>query len=407
MAISKENSFSNRTRFYEHLGQTSPEPMGLEIERAEGIRLYGSCGESYIDLVSGVSVSNIGHAHPAVVEAIKSQAERYSHLMVYGEFIQAPQVQYAALLCAQLPLSLQSVYFVNSGSEAIEAALKLAKRVTGRREMVAFRHAYHGSTHGALSVIGDESFKQSFRPLLPEVRQLDFNDTEALRHITSRTAAVVVEPVQAEAGVVVPHLGYLEALRARCTETGALLIFDEVQTGFGRTGTLFAFQKYGIIPDILCLAKALGGGMPLGALVAAPTLMRAWQSNPVLGHITTFGGHPVCCAAGLAALQIILARNLPEQVEEKGARFRRQLEGHPQIGEIRGAGLLLACELGSEEQAKQFIRLALEEGIVSDRFLFCGSAFRISPPLPITFEEIDEACGKIIKTINRLATDRK
>lgn len=376
--------------------------MGLEIERAAGIRLYGSRGESYIDLVSGVSVSNVGHAHPDVVEAIKNQAAHYSHLMVYGEFIQAPQVAYAAFLCAQLPPSLQNVYFVNSGSEAIEAALKLAKRVTGRREVVSFRNAYHGSTHGALSVMGDESFKQSFRPLLPDIKQLKFNDIDALCHITSRTAAVMVEPVQAEAGVVVPHIGYLEALRARCTETGALLIFDEVQTGFGRIGTLFAFQKYGVIPDILCLAKALGGGMPLGAIVADPVLMSAWQSNPVLGHITTFGGHPVCCAAGLAALQTILARNLPESVEEKGARFRSQLADHPAIKEIRSAGLLLACELGNEEQAKSFIRIAMEEGIVSDRFLFCASAFRISPPLIITLEEVEEACGQIVKALNRL-----
>jgi len=376
--------------------------MGLEIERAEGIRLFDPQGASYIDLISGVSVSNIGHAHPDVVNAIRSQADRYSHLMVYGEFVQAPQVQYAALLCHHLPPSLQSVYFVNSGSEAIEAALKLSKRVTGRRELIGFKNGYHGSTHGALSLIGDESFKRSFRPLLPQVRQIRFNDLAELEKITSATAAVLVEPIQAEAGVVTPHLGYLEALRARCTQTGALLIFDEVQTGFGRTGALFAFQKYGVTPDILCLAKALGGGMPLGAIVADTSLMKAWQSAPVLGHITTFGGHPICCAAGMAAMEVILARNLLDQVEEKGRRFKLLLKDAPHIQEIRGDGLLLACALDKSELVRKFICLSVEEGIVSDVFLFCDAAFRISPPLTITFEEIDEACSIIIKTINRL-----
>jgi len=398
----KDHSNAHRKLFFKHLGQTSPDPLGLEIERAEGIRLYGSHGVSYIDIISGVSVSNIGHAHPAVTDAIRKQADRYSHLMVYGEFIQAPQVQYAAFLSAQLPPSLQCVYFVNSGSEAIEAAIKLSKRITGRRELIGCKDAYHGSTHGALSLIGNESFKRSFRPLLPEVRQIRFNDFESLERITPATAAVVIEPVQAEAGVIVPVDGYLEALRARCTETGALLIFDEAQTGFGRTGYLFAFQKYGVIPDILCLAKALGGGMPLGAVVADTSLMSAWQSNPVLGHITTFGGHTVSCAAGLAALQTILAGNLLEQVDEKGERFRKLLGSHSHILEIRGTGLLLACALGSRERTLRFIRLAAEEGIVSDGFLFCDSAFRISPPLTITMEEIDEACTIIIKTINRL-----
>ncbi|MCL2727720.1 MAG: aspartate aminotransferase family protein [Bacteroidales bacterium] len=376
--------------------------MGLEIERAEGIRLFDPQGTSYIDLVSGVSVSNVGHAHPDVVNAIRSQADRYSHLMVYGEFVQAPQVQYAALLCNHLPPSLQSVYFVNSGSEAIEAALKLSKRVTGRRELVGFERAYHGSTHGALSLIGDESFKRSFRPLLPQVRQLRFNDIEELEKITTATAAVLVEPIQAEAGVITPRPGYLEALRERCTQTGALLIFDEVQTGFGRTGALFAFQKYGVTPDILCLAKALGGGMPLGAIITEPELMKAWQSAPMLGHITTFGGHPICCAAGMAAMQVILARNLLGQIEEKGRRFRSLLEGAPHIREVRGEGLLLACELDKSELVRRFIDLGVEEGIVLDGFLFCGSAFRIAPPLTITSEEIDEACRIMIKTINRL-----
>ena len=402
MANLKENRDENRNLFFKHLGHTSLDPLGLEIERAEGIRLYGPRGSSYIDLISGVSVSNVGHAHPQIVAAIRNQAGCYSHLMVYGEFIQAPQVQYAALICRHLPPTLQSIYFVNSGSEAVEAALKLSKRVTRRRELIGFTHAYHGSTHGALSLIGDESFKRSFRPLLPQVRSLRFNHIGDLDKITTATAAVLVEPLQAEAGVVEPNAGYLEALRARCTQMGALLIFDEVQTGFGRLGALFALQKYGVTPDILCLAKALGGGMPLGAMAADPALMQAWQSEPALGHITTFGGHPISCAAGMAAMQVIVAGDLLEQVNEKGRRFRELLDGCPHILDVRGKGLLLACELGDGEKVKRFIRLGVEEGIVSDGFLFCDSAFRISPPLTITMEEIEETCRIIIKTINRL-----
>ncbi|MCL2738163.1 MAG: aspartate aminotransferase family protein [Bacteroidales bacterium] len=393
---------AHRALFFQHLGQTSPEPMGLEIERAEGVRLFGPQGKSYMDLISGVGVSNIGHGHPKVVDAIWEQAGAYSHLMVYGEFIQAPQVKYAELLTSQLPEPLKSVYFVNSGSEAVEAALKLAKRLTGRRELIGCKHAYHGSTHGALSLIGDESFKQPFRPLLPAVQQIRFNHIEDLALISAATAAVLVEPVQAEAGVVLPQAGYLEALQERCRQTGALLIFDEIQTGFGRTGALFAFQKYGVVPDMLCLAKALGGGMPLGALVTGPDLMKAWQSEPALGHITTFGGHPICCAAGMAALEVILAQNLSEEAEEKGQWFREHLAGHSRILDMRGAGLLWACRLSSEEEAKNFVRVAAEEGIILDRFLFCGSAFRISPPLTIDFQEIDDACTLIVKALERI-----
>jgi len=401
MEKSTENN-TNKDLFFKHLGQTSPEPVGLEIERSEGVRLFGPQEKSYIDLISGVGVSNIGHAHPKVVDAILEQSGAYSHIMVYGEFIQAPQVQYAELLASQLPESLQSVYFVNSGSEAVEAALKLAKRLTGRRELIGCKHAYHGSTHGALSLMGDESFKQSFRPLLPAVQQIRFNHVEDLSLITKATAAVLIEPVQAEAGVILPQAGYLEALQARCRQTGTLLIFDEVQTGFGRTGALFAFQKYGVIPDILCLAKALGGGMPLGALVTGADLMKAWQSDPALGHITTFGGHPICCAAGMAALKVILEQNLPEEAEEKGQWFKEYLANHNRILEMHGVGLLWACRLSSEEEAKNFVVKAAEEGIISDRFLFCGSAFRISPPLTINFQEIDEACMLIARALDCL-----
>ena len=385
--------------FFKYLGQTSPEPLGVEVERAQGVRLFGPDDKSYIDLISGVSVSNIGHAHPAVVKAITGQAQCYSHLMVYGEFIQAPQVGYAALLAEQLPPSLQNIYFVNSGSEAVEAALKLAKRVTGRPGLVGCQNAYHGSTHGALSLMGGETYKNAFRPLLPGVRHIRFNYTADLEQITSKTAAVLVEPIQGEAGVVPPAPGYLSALRARCDKVGALLIFDEIQTGFGRSGALFAFQKYGVVPDILCLAKALGGGLPLGALVAGPQLMQAWQSHPVLGHITTFGGHPLSCAAGKAALEVLLAQGWMEKVAENAAHFRRRLQSCQKISEIRGDGLLLACELGDENLTWRFLRQAIDNGIISDNFLFCGTAFRISPPLCITAAEIDEACDKIIQTL--------
>jgi Ornithine/acetylornithine aminotransferase len=402
MQNTKRNSNVYRSLFFKYLGQTSAEPMGVEVERAKGVRLYGPCDKSYIDLISGVSVSNIGHAHPAVVKAITEQAQCYSHLMVYGEFIQAPQVDYAALLAAQLPPSLQSIYFVNSGSEAVEAALKLAKRVTGRRELVGCKNAYHGSTHGALSLMGGETFKNAFRPLLPGVRHIHFNAVADLEQISAKTAAVIVEPVQGEAGVIPPERSYLQALRARCDEVGALLIFDEIQTGFGRSGSLFAFQKYGVVPDMLCLAKALGGGLPLGALVAGPQLMQAWQSRPVLGHITTFGGHPLSCAAGKAALSVLLQEGWTECVEKNAAHFRRRLQSCQKISEIRGDGLLLACELGDVDLTWRFLRQAIDNGIISDNFLFCGTAFRISPPLCISAAEIDEACDKIIQTLDNL-----
>ena len=290
-----------RQLFFEHVGQTSDFPMGLEVERAEGVWLLGPNGKKWIDLISGVSVSNVGHNNPAVVEAVCSQARDYLHLMVYGEVIQSPQVRYAARIAELLPPRLQSVYFVNSGSEAVEGALKLAKRYTGRTELVSFKNAYHGSTHGSLSVMGGEEYRNSYRPLLPDVRQLRFNRPEDLEQITARTACVIVEPVQGEGGIQLPAPGFLEALRRRCDETGALLIFDEIQTGTGRTGTLYYFQQAGVTPDILCTAKSFGGGMPLGAFISSDGIMSTLKTNPVLGHITTFGGHPVCCAAGRTA----------------------------------------------------------------------------------------------------------
>jgi acetylornithine/N-succinyldiaminopimelate aminotransferase len=382
---------TNRQLFLLHLGQTSVAPMMLEISRAEGVYLYGPDGEIYIDLISGVSVSNTGHGHPKVTAAVKNQVDQYMHLMVYGEFIQNPQVKYAAQLIALLPSSLGSCYFVNSGSEAVEGALKLAKRYTGRSRIISFRNSYHGSTHGALSVQGNEVYRNAFRPLLPDVFQIDFNDAKGLESIDSKTACVIIEPVQGEAGIIYPEDNFLGKLRERCTVTGALLIFDEIQTGFGRLGKMFAFERFGVIPDILLLAKALGGGMPLGAFISSNEIMSALVTNPSLGHITTFGGHPVCCAAGLAALEVILSEKLAESSIPKAELFKKELS-HPLISEIRGEGLLMAVKLKDPSYVGYVIAHAPEHGLVLDYFLLCGDAFRIAPPLTISEEEITEAC---------------
>ena len=394
-----------RKQFLAHVGQTSPSPMLVEVERAEGSFFYTPEGRRYYDLVAGVSVSNVGHANAAVVRAVQEQAARYMHVMVYGELVEAPQVRYAARIASLLPGGLESVYFVNSGAEAVEGALKLAKRFTGRTELISMRRAYHGSTHGSMSVMGapeGEEWKGAFRPLLPDVQAIEFNDPAQLGRITRRTACVLVEPVQGEAGVRVPQPGYLEALRRRCDEVGALLVFDEIQTGLGRTGELFAMQKYGVVPDIVCLAKAFGGGMPLGAFVARHEIMDTLQSNPVLGHITTFGGHPVCCAAGLAALEYLLEHHVVEQVEAKGALYEELLQGHPAVREIRRSGLLLAVELGSSERLFCIMELFKEAGIMSDWFLFCDTAFRISPPLTISEEEVRDSARIILGCLDRL-----
>ena len=394
-----------RQLFFEHVGQTSDFPMGLEVERAEGVWLLGPNGKKWIDLISGVSVSNVGHNNPAVIEAVCSQARDYLHLMVYGEVIQSPQVRYAARIAELLPPRLQSVYFVNSGSEAVEGALKLAKRYTGRTELVSMRRAYHGSTHGSMSMMGapeGEEWKGAFRPLLPDVQAIEFNDFGELERITRRTACVLAEPVQGEAGVRPPVPGYLEALRRRCDEVGALLVFDEIQTGMGRTGALFAMLKYGVAPDIVCLAKAFGGGMPLGAFAARPKIMQTLQENPVLGHITTFGGHPVCCAAGLAALNYLLDNKVVEGVEAKGALYAQLLGNHPAVREIRRSGLLLAVELGEPQKLYRIMELFKQAGILSDWFLFCDTAFRISPPLTISEDEVRESAALIRSCLDRL-----
>ncbi|MBW6461302.1 MAG: aspartate aminotransferase family protein, partial [Bacteroidales bacterium] len=385
---------TQRQLFYTYLGLPSASPLGLEIERASGIYLYGPGGKDYIDLVSGVSVSNLGHQHPDVVAAIKEQAGKHLHLMVYGEMIQSPQVLLAEKLASLLPASLQSVYFVNSGSEAVEGAMKLAKRFTGRSEVIAFKNAYHGGTHGALSIAGDELLKNSFRPLLPDTRLLHFNNFDDLQAITERTACVVAETIQAEAGVILPAEGFLPAVRKRCDETGALLVIDDIQMGMGRTGRMFSFEHYGIVPDILCLAKAFGGGMPLGAFIAAREIMQCLTHDPELGHITTFGGHPVCCAAALASLRILAGTNLIHETERKAAIFLDRLTGHPAIRAIRHKGLMMAVDLAAPGAWPQLIPAFLRNGLVSDAFLFRPNSFRIAPPLTITEEEIHLACDR-------------
>lgn len=392
---------SLRSLFLQHVAQTSDSPLGLEVKRAEGVYIYDTNDKPYLDLISGISVSSIGHCNPLVVKAIQEQSEKYMHLMVYGEYVQAPQVEYAMALTELLPESLSQVYFVNSGSEANEGALKLAKRYTGRTELIGFDKAYHGSTHGALSMMGDEGFKNAFRPLLTDVRHLPFNNIEALQQITSRTAGVLIEPIQGEAGAIVPDREFLVALRRRCNEVGALLIFDEVQTGFGRTGNLFAFQKFGVVPDVITIAKGMGGGMPLGAFISSAEVMGCLKTNPILGHITTFGGHPVSCAAAKANLQFIVEENLVETVCEKELVFRSLLQ-HPLIKEVRGSGLLLAVELGDAELVQATIKKCLNRGVIADWFLFCDTALRIAPPLIITEEQIHEACKAILSSLNEL-----
>lgn len=390
---------SERQLFLQYLGQTSPSPLLAEVEKAEGVFLYSPDGQDYIDLVSGVSVSNVGHRHPEVVAAIKNQVDHYLHLMVYGEIIQSPQVQYAKKLIELLPDSLESCYFVNSGSEAIEGAMKLAKRFTGRAVIAHFNNSYHGGTHGALSVQGAETYKSAFRPLLPGIVELRYNDLSDLEKIDEGCACVIIEPIQAEAGVVVPNEGFLQAVRQRCSETGTLLVFDEVQTGFGRVGDLFALMKYGVTPDILVLAKALGGGLPLGAFIASQEVMNTLTYNPVLGHITTFGGHPLCCAAGLAALNVLLRERLFDSCAKKSNIIKDTLR-HPLITEIRGEGLLLAVQLKDAKCVSLAVSQAPNFGLILDYFLFCDKAFRIAPPLIINEEEIALACERVCKLLD-------
>jgi putrescine aminotransferase len=388
-----------RQLFLSNLAQTSDSPLMLEIERAEGIYLYDFEGKKYVDLISGISVSNVGHRHPHVLKAIHAQLDKYMHLMVYGEYIQSPQVLLAQKLCATLPANLQNIYFVNSGSEATDGALKLAKRYTGKTQLLSCKNAYHGSSQGALSVMGNEHFKQAYRPLLPGVSFIEYNNETTLENITSDTAAVIVETIQGEAGVRIASKSFMQALRERCTKKGALFILDEIQAGFGRTGTFWAFEQYGIEPDILLTSKAMGGGMPIGAFIASEKIMSVLKNNPVLGHITTFGGHPVCCAASLAAIEVILNENLLTAVKEKEQLFRNLLV-HPSIKEIRSAGLLIAIEFDSYAILKPIIDRAIEKGVITDWFLFCDHAMRIAPPLTITNDEIKEVCKVLLECIS-------
>lgn len=392
---------SPKADFLQYLGQTSPSPMGIEIDHAAGCFLYGPHGEKYFDLISGFSVSNIGHGNPQVKKAIQNQLDKYLHTMVYGEYIQAPQLAYARLLCEQLPDQLNQVFFVSSGSEAIEGAMKLAKRHTGRTEIISFKDAYHGSTQGALSIMGNEKFKTAFRPLLPDTRILEFNNLAELKKISTRTAAVVVEPIQAEAGIIEADPGFFQELRRRCSETGSLLVLDEIQTGFGRTGSLFAFEQLGFEPDILVLAKALGGGLPLGAFIASGDLLRDLTHDPLLGHITTFGGHPLSCAAGKAALEFILQENLAEKASQHGRYILEHLK-HPLIVQSRGKGLMLGFEMKAPELVLEFFKICPENGLLFDLFLFNDNSFRIAPPLIMTNAERQELLFQIVQVLNKL-----
>jgi acetylornithine/succinyldiaminopimelate/putrescine aminotransferase len=392
---------SERQLFFRHLAQTSDFPLALEIVAAEGLYLTDKKGKRYLDLISGIGVSNVGHRHPKVVQAVKDQADRFMHLMVYGEYVQYPQVKLAEALVKKLPPTLDNVYLTNSGTEAIEGALKLAKRFTGRSRLISFRDTYHGSTHGALSIMGNEAFKNAFRPLLPDCLVLDYNQWDSLALIDQQAAVVVVEGVQGEAGYRTPHKAWMQALRQRCTDMGVLLLVDDIQAGMGRTGDWFSFTAYDIVPDIITLAKGLGGGMPIGAFISSREVMASLKSQPILGHITTFGGNPVCAAAALAVVEVIETENLLAGVVEKSALFRELLK-HPLIRNIHGRGLMLAVDLDSFEQVQKVIQYVMDKGLITDWFLFNSHSLRIAPPLTITDTEIRWACQLLCEALDVL-----
>jgi acetylornithine/N-succinyldiaminopimelate aminotransferase len=394
-------AMNQREIFLRHIAQTSPFPLALEIVKAEGTLLYDASGKEYIDLIGGISVANVGHRHPKVIEAIKQQLDAYLHIMVYGEFIETPQVLYAKLLTDHLPASLNSVYFTNSGTEAVEGAMKLAKRITGRTQIIAFNKSYHGSTQGALSVLGDEYWRNAFRPLLPDILHLEYNSFDSLNEITEQTACVIAETMQGEAGIIIPSKDWIFALRKKCNETGSLLILDEIQTGFGRTGKLWGFEHFDIVPDILLLGKALGGGMPLGAFISDKKLMWQLTEDPVLGHITTFGGHPVCCAAGIAALLALFDEGMMNEVTKKEKLFKSLLV-HPKIRSIRSFGLWMAVEFENFETNKKVIGHCIENGVLVDWFLFEANCMRISPPLIIPRQQIEKACKVFLQACNAM-----
>ena len=394
---------SRRDPFFRHLCQTSPEPIGLEIERAAGSYLYTKEGKTYLDFISGIGVANIGHTNRAVVKAIQEQAEKYLHVMVYGEYIQAPQVDLAAKLASVLPPPLSQVYFTNSGTEANEGALKLAKKSTGRKKLVSFEGSFHGDTHGACSVTGREIYRKPFEPLLPGVTFLPFNDIAKLDRIDESVAAVITEPIQGEGGMRVPHDDFLPALRARCREVGALLIFDEVQTGFGRTGKLFAMEHWRVVPDIVTLAKSMGGGMPLGAFVSSPGIMKTLSSDPPLSHVTTFGGHPVSCAAGLASLNFILENDLPKQAEATGAKIQtalKKMAGKTEaVRAVRGKGMMIGLELSDAQTTERFVKNAFSAGLILGWTLHTNNVVRIAPPLTLSEEEMNKGLEIIESSI--------
>lgn len=390
-----------RNIFLQHIAQTSPAPIGLEIVKAEGIYMYDANGKKYIDGISGFSVANIGHSNSVVVKAVQHQAAQYMHLIVYGEFIEQPQVGYAKLLVDNLPPTLNCVYFTNSGAEAVEGAMKLAKRVTNRSKIICFNKSYHGSTQGALSLMGDEYWRQNFRPLLPDIFHYDYGSKDAIDAIDNATACVILEPVQAEAGVVKPTNEWLQNIRQKCNEHCALMIFDEIQTGFGRTGNLWAFEQFDIVPDVLLLGKALGGGMPLGAFVSSKKMMDTLSHNPVLGHITTFGGHPVSCAAGKAAFEVLLSNNWITDVKRKEEILKQYLQ-HSKIKKLHTAGLWAAVEFDSFETVQAVAKQCIVNGLITDWFLFASNSIRIAPPLMITEEELKLICDIVIKSIQAL-----
>lgn len=390
---------NSKEAFLQYQGQTNPFPYLLDIDRAEGIFIYDKSGKRFYDMIAGVAVNNIGHNHPFVVSALKNQIDRHLHVMVYGEFIQDASLNFCKRLTSLLPQSLNCVYPVNSGTEANEAALKLAKRVTGRSELISFRGSYHGSTHGSLSVSGNETKKEAFRPLLPDVRFLTFNSIDDLRNITEKTAGVIIETVQGDAGVRVPSQEFLSALRQKCTEVGAQLIFDEIQCGIGRTGKLFAFEHFNVTPDILTLGKALGGGMPIGAVVTSKAKLTEFTHNPMLGHITTFGGHPVICAAADACLQVMETEIDFKTIEKNGQLLVDLLSTESEIKEIRRIGMMFAFDMESFERVEKVVLSCLEKGLISFWFLSHPYSFRLSPPLTISEQEIREAAAIILSAI--------
>jgi len=391
-------NYSNRSIFMELVGQTSPFPLGLEVEKAEGVYIYAPNGKKYLDMISGIAVSNLGHGNKNIIKAVQDQAQKYMHTMVYGEHIQSPQIEFAKKLTDLLPENLNSVFYVNSGSEAVEGAMKLSKRYTGRYEIIACRNGYHGNTHGSQSLMDNEYLSQAYRPFVPGIRFIEYDNIESLEFITKKTAAVITETIQGDIGIKIARQEFMQALREKCDETGSLLVFDEIQTGFGRTGKLFAFEHYNIIPDILLIAKAMGGGMPTGALIADRRLLQVFTNNPILGYISTFGGHPVSLAAAVAALDELTEKNIINSIQKKEKLFLKYLK-HSAIKEIRYKGLFFAVDLGDTDFVKRVINSAYENGVLMDWFLYNDSAFRLAPPLIIEEEEIKSACDIIVDAI--------